>query len=80
MVMLGLFIVTFILILWYLFGDSVERSQVIGQVGPLYVYDVVNNPYKDKTGRPTNGSTTGCHLHFSIKIKGSAVNPLDFFD
>lgn len=61
-------------------GDDVERSQVIGQIGPLNVYDVMNNPYKDKYGRPTNGSTTGCHLHFSIKIKGSAINPLDFFD
>lgn len=61
-------------------GDNVEQSQVIGQVGPFNVYDVINNPYKDKNGNPTNGSTTGCHLHFAIKINNKAVNPLDFVD
>ncbi len=61
-------------------GDHVERSQVIGQVGPFNVYDVLNNPYKDKNGNPTNGSTTGCHLHFSIKINNVAVNPLDYVE
>jgi len=53
---------------------------VLGQVGPLNVYDVVNNPYKDKSGNPTNGSTTGCHLHFSIKINGVALDPLNFVE
>lgn len=51
---------------------------MLGQVGPLNVYDVVNNPYKDKNGNPTNGSTTGCHLHFSIKINGTPLDPLQF--
>lgn len=59
-------------------GDYVEQSQVIGQVGPLNVYGILNNPYKDKNGNPTNGSTTGCHLHFTIRKNGSLVNPLDF--
>ena len=63
-----------------MFGDRIEQSQVLGQVGPLNVYDVVNNPYKDKNGNPTNGATTGCHLHFSIKINGKAVNPLDYVE
>lgn len=35
-------------------GDYVERASVIGQVGPYHVYDVLNNPYKDKSGIPTN--------------------------
>lgn len=61
-------------------GDLVSQSQVIGQIGPFNVYDVINNPYKDKDGNPTNGSTTGCHLHFAVKSNGTFVNPLDFVD
>ena len=53
-------------------------GQVIGQVGPKYVYNVIGNPYHDSTGRPTNGATTGCHLHLSIKENNEYKNPLDF--
>ena len=60
-------------------GESVNSGQVIGQVGPKNVYGVKNNPYKDSSGNPTNGATTGPHLHFTIKIDGKAVNPLNYF-
>lgn len=60
-------------------GDNVNKEQVIGQVGPKNVVNIPNNPYHDKNGNPTNGATTGPHLHFSIKKDGIAVNPLDFF-
>lgn len=59
-----------------MFGDFVQQNQVIGQVGPYHVYNVPNNPYTDKNGLPTNGSTTGCHLHFAIKINEIYQNPL----
>lgn len=59
-------------------GDFVKQGQIIGNVGPKYVYGVPNNPYKDSTGKPTNGATTGPHLHFCIKKKGEYVNPLDY--
>ena len=59
-------------------GDYISKGEQIGTVGPLNVYNVPNNPYKDKYGRPTNGASTGPHLHLTIKKDGKAVNPLDY--
>ncbi|MBE5821406.1 MAG: M23 family metallopeptidase [Clostridiales bacterium] len=59
-------------------NTKVKKGQVIGKVGPKNVYNVPNNPYKDSNGNPTNGTTTGAHLHFSIKINGEYVNPLEY--
>ena len=47
-------------------GDHVVQGQVIGNVGPKYVFDVPGNPYSDETGKSTNGATTGCHLHLRV--------------
>lgn len=60
-------------------NDFVKAGQLIGKVGPKNVYGIKNNPYKDSKGRPTNGATTGPHLHFTIKKDGIAVNPLHYF-
>ena len=60
-------------------GDEVKQGQVIGQVGPKYVYGVKGNQYKDPNGLPTNGATTGCHLHLGVRIDGKYQNPLEFF-
>ena len=60
-------------------GDYISKGEIIGFVGPLNVYGVLNNPYKDKYGRPTNGASTGPHLHLTIKKDGIAVNPLNHF-
>lgn len=59
-------------------NEYINIGQIIGFVGPKYVEASPQNPYKDKTGKYTNGSTTGPHLHFGIKKDGKAVNPLDF--
>lgn len=59
-------------------GQYVNQGDIIAKVGPKNVYNVYNNPYKDSDGNPTNGATTGPHLHFSIKKDGIAVNPLNY--
>ena len=59
-------------------GDKVLKGQNISFVGPKNVYGIVNNPYKDSNGNPTNGASTGCHLHLTIKEDGIAVNPLNY--
>lgn len=57
--------------------DEVKKGQVIGKVGPKNVYGIEGNPYVDENGKPTNGATTGCHCHFSVKKNGEYINPLD---
>lgn len=59
-------------------GQYVTKGSVIATVGPRNVYGVPNNPYKDSNGNPTNGASTGPHLHLTIKKDGKAVNPLDY--
>ncbi len=59
-------------------GDVVQRGQIIATVGPKYVYGVKGNNYHDEDGNPTNGATTGCHLHIGFRIDEEYVNPLDY--
>lgn len=59
-------------------GQYVTKGSIIATVGPRNVYGVPNNPYKDSNGNPTNGASTGPHLHLTIKKDGQAVNPLDY--
>ena len=56
----------------------IKAGQVIGNVGPKNVYGVYGNPYKDSAGNPTNGATTGPHLHLTLRKNGELVNPLDY--
>ena len=59
--------------------DIVKQGQVIGSVGPKNVYGVKGNQYKDENGNPTNGATTGPHLHLGIRLDGKYQNPLNYF-
>jgi len=58
-------------------GQQVKKGEIIGKVGPKNVYGVSNNPYKDSNGNPTNGATTGCHCHFTIRKNGEYIDPLE---
>ena len=61
-------------------GMFVEKGQLIAQVGPKNIYGIPNNTYKDSSGNPTNGATTGPHLHFAVRINDEYQNPLDFLE
>ena len=60
-------------------NEKIFKNQKIANVGPKNVYGIIDNPYKDSFGNPTNGSTTGSHLHLTIKNNGSAIDPLNLF-
>ena len=60
-------------------GDKVKQGQVIGFVGHKNVYGVKGNIYFDSSGNPTNGATTGPHLHLGIRLDGQYQNPINYF-
>ena len=60
-------------------NEYVQKGQLIGHVGPKNVYGILNNKYKDKNGNPTNGATTGPHLHFAVKKEGNLIDPFELY-
>lgn len=60
-------------------NQIVNRGDIIGYVGPKYVYNVPGNQYYDSSGKPTNGATTGCHLHIGVRKNEEYINPLLLF-
>lgn len=61
-------------------GDFVKQGQVIGYVGPKYVYGVSGNPYSDSSGKPTNRCFDSAAIFTcGFRIDGEYVNPLNYF-
>lgn len=60
-------------------GQFVSQGDIIGFVGPKNVYGVKGNPYQDSNGNPTNGATTGPHLHLGIRVDNDYLDPLSLF-
>ena len=69
----------FLQIFLFINGDVVSQGDLIANVGPKNVYGFANNYFKDANGNPTNGSTTGPHLHLNIKKNGTSLDPRSFF-
>lgn len=59
-------------------NQIINENEKIGTIGPKYVSEDSESTYIDSSGRKTNGATTGCHLHLSIKKDGKVINPLDY--
>lgn len=57
----------FLLLLLYILVNMFLKEKLYGKVGPKNVYGVLNNPYKDSNGNPTNGATT--RPSFTLNIK-----------
>lgn len=72
-------IVMFHLIFLFIHGDIVNQGDLIANVGPKNIYGFPNNYFKDASGNPTNGSTTGPHLHLNIKKNNVSIDPLSLF-
>ena len=39
----------------------------------------LGNQYKDANGKPTNGATTGPHLHLGVRVNEEYIDPLTLF-
>ena len=61
-------------------GQYVSQGDLIAQVGPKNVYGFADNKYYDSNGNPTNGATTGPHLHLAVRENNEYKNPLDFIN
>ena len=59
-------------------GQKVEKGNLIAYVGPKNLYGFSENIYYDSEGKPTNGATTGSHLHLTISENGIPVDPLKY--
>ncbi len=60
-------------------NDFVKAGQIIGKVGPKNVYGIKNNPYKDSSGKPTNGATTRPSFTFYNKKRRQSRQSVKLF-
>lgn len=41
--------------------------------------ECLGNQYYDENNNPTNGATTGPHLHLGVRVDEKYINPMDLF-
>jgi len=59
-------------------GQKIQKGDLIAYVGPKNLYGFPENIYRDSDGKPTNGATTGSHLHLTISENETPVDPLKY--
>lgn len=61
-------------------GEEVLQGQVIRFCwSKKCIWSSAEINIKTVTGNPTNGATTGAHLHLGIRVDGEYVNPLNYY-
>lgn len=61
-------------------GDEVMQGQVIRlRRTKKRIWSNTETNTKIVIGNPTNGATTGPHLHLGIRVDGEYVNPLNYY-
>lgn len=61
-------------------GDEVVQGQVIRFCwSKKCIWSATETNIRIATGNPTNGATTGPHLHLGIRVNDEYVNPLNYY-
>ena len=42
--------------------------------------EFLGNQYYDENGNPTNGATTGPHLHLGVRVDEKYIDPMSLFE